>query len=253
VNRTERLHGELDEAWLAATREETMANLKRRKVGEVAGIPVVEDESVPEGTVVLAEVETATAREELTELAELYLEADIKEKAAKQQKELLRGPIMELISEVVRDEVPLATKVVPADKAEVDDVYGGDVRAWLAMHHPEWTLLNATTDGETFTLEIQENDSLVKFEFAVGDYKFGRTTSTSAPTIDAGALREDEQFQALGAEDVVVEHTIYELDEKAATRFMVANPESATVFARHTTPGKVSARLLPFSQLKEDA
>src|SRR5574340_487165 len=45
------------------------------------------------------------AKDELLELAATYLEADRQEKEAAEQKKLLRGPIMELISEVVRDEI----------------------------------------------------------------------------------------------------------------------------------------------------
>jgi hypothetical protein len=196
-----------------------------------------------------------SAKEELVELSSMYLEADRQEKEGKERKALLRGPILDLMSEAVRDEIPLATKTVDLPKEEIDTVFGGDVRKWLALKYPEWQLMNVEVLVETnyLRLTIQEDDALVKYEFSVDGQKFGRTVQHSAPSVDAEALRDDEEFSALPAEDVVVEVKTYELDEKAAARFLSAHPESAPIFARHTRPGAVTAKLLPFKPMKEDA
>jgi len=202
-----------------------------------------------------ADEPAVTAKEELLELSSMYREADEKEKAAKKQKEALRGPIMDLISEAVRDEVPLATKVVTVPQDDINLAYDGDIRKWAALKYPEWTVENIVPepDGLNYSITIRENDALVKYEFSVDGYKFGRTVQHGSPTVDAEGLHGDEEFSALGAEDVVQEVVIYELDESKAARFLASHPESAAVFARHTRPGAVTAKLLPFKAMKEDA
>jgi hypothetical protein len=197
--------------------------------------------------------ELMTARQELEELAEAYLEADKAEKEAKSSKDLLRGPILELISEVVRDEVPLAEKKVTVPRVEVDDPHGGDIRAWALMNYPAWTVESVEATDEAYTVTLRESDELARFEFVVDGFKWGRTVAHYDPQLDVDALREDPDFQALdGAEYVIVEKTYYELDDKAAAALLKREPASAVVFARHTTPGRVQPRLLPFSRVEEE-
>jgi hypothetical protein len=202
------------------------------------------------------EQEALSAKGELAELSRAYLEADREEKAAKAQKEVLRGPIMELISEVVREEVPLATKTVAIPRGEMHSAFEGDVRKWAALRYPEWTVESVTVNEAAYEVSLQESDQLARYEFEVDGFKFGRTVSKAAPEVDADALREDPDFVELGAaaEDLIVETTTYDLDGKKASRFLLANPESGPVFSRHTRPGQVSARLLPFTAItREDA
>src|SRR5574340_981215 len=192
------------------------------------------------------------AKDELLELAATYLEADRQEKEAAEQKKLLRGPIMELISEVVRDEIPLSRKTLRVDRAEMDEVFEGDARKWASLKYPEWRVTGVTADESEYVIDLEEDPDLVKYEFEVEGYKFGRTRQQSAPVIDVEGLRADEDFVALGAENVVVEVVTYDIDEKAAERLLLARPESAPVFSRHTQPGRVSAKLLPFTKTTEE-
>jgi len=198
------------------------------------------------------EVEWMSAKAELVELARAYLAEDVAEKGAKDRKALMREPIMELISEVVREEVPLARKTLNIPREEIDGPFGGDIRLWLQMKFPEWTIDSVVTTQKAYEIEIAENDALVKYEFEVDGYKFGRTITRSSPVFDGDGLHEDPEFLGLGAEDILVETTIYELDERRASRYLAENPDSAPIFARHTQPGKVAAKLLPFQPLKEE-
>lgn len=193
-----------------------------------------------------------TAREELHELAAAYLEADRAEKEAKASKDLLRGPVLELMSEVVREEVPLAEKKVRVARREVDDPHGGDIREWARLNWPSWTVEQVEATEDEYVVTLRESDELARFEFVVDGYKWGRTVVNYDPQLDVDALRADPDFQALGAENVIVERTYYELDDKAATKLLRDKPESAIVFARYTTPGKVASKFLPFSKAEEE-
>src|SRR5438132_29991 len=195
------------------------------------------------------------AREELVELARMYLEADRSEKEAKDTKSVLRGPIMELITEVVCEEVPLSRKVARVPREEIDRAFGGDVRAWAALKYPEWDVTGVAVlaEADEYGVSLAESPELTKYEFSVDGHKFGRTVSHGAPVVDVEALRADEQFLALGAEEVIREVTVYELDAKAAATLLLSPPESGVVFSRHTQPGRVTPKLLPFTAMKEDA
>jgi hypothetical protein len=207
------------------------------------------DALAPEGS-----DEQMSAKDELIDLARIYLAAYQAEKEAKTRKDQLRGPLMELISEVVREEVPLAVKTVKVPREELDQAFSGDARAWAALKYPEWEVTGFGVDNadpENYAIAIQESDALAKYEFEVDGYKFGRTTAQSAPQIDIDGLRTDPEFEALGAEDVIVEETVYSLDERAASAFLLSHPESGVVFSRYTKPGEVTAKFLPFKKMKE--
>ena len=184
--------------------------------------------------------EELTAFEELAELAEAYRQADEAEKAEKKLKEQLYPAIMELITDVVKETIPLAQK-----KVKWDDPERREVDSWLEIHHPGWRFVESVSTDEIL---IEEDPELMKFEFDVEGYKFGRTVSHGAPSFDIKGFIDNEPE----LEDLVEETITYSLDEKKAASYLAEHPDSQTVFERYTVPGKVTPKLLPIRPIKEE-
>ena len=80
--------------------------------------------------------ETITAQDELREVAEIYREADEQEKEAADVKKSARGPLLDLMSEVVREEVTLQQR---NEEVEVDEDF--DVETWRKRNFPTWNVV----------------------------------------------------------------------------------------------------------------
>lgn len=208
----------------------------------------------------VVEVEELTAREELEEFAAEYHAADIQEKGAKSSKEVLRPALLELMTEVVRDEVPLARRneIVTDEELERAD---GDYEKWVARNFPEWTLVGLQAEEGQATITLEETDYLKKFEFQVGGFKFGRTMKMTGGNFRAQeflaevALREDIKRPVLGELLATVKSeivTVYTFDEKAAQKLMAERPETVAIFQEYIDPGKAQVSLLPIRAIKEE-
>lgn len=200
-----------------------------------------------------------SAREELEQVAREYQTNDAQEKSAKKEKENLRPALLDLMSEVVRDEIPLArrTEVVKDEELERSQ---GDFETWRARNFPEWTIVGVEPKKGEATVVLEENDALKKFEFQSGGFKFGRTFKMvggdfrSKDFLDEVAKRDDIKRDVLGQLLKTVKTevvTTYEFDEKAATALMEAHPETVAIFQEYTDPGKPQVSLLPISVVKE--
>lgn len=200
-----------------------------------------------------------SAREELEEFAQDYASADRQEKDWKKTKESLRGPFLDLMSEVVRNEVLLARRNETVSNAELERV-GGDYEIWRARNFPEWTIVGIAPEAEGATVTLEENDALKKFEFTVGGFKFGRTFKMvgsefrAEAFLDEVAKRDDikrpllHDLLATVKSEVV---TVYTFDEKAAEKLMGEHPETVAIFQEYIDPGKPQVALLPITAVKE--
>lgn len=193
-----------------------------------------------------------TARQELEELSELYRVADEKEKEAAEVKKELRPAIMSLISEVVRDEVPLARKTVKLSIQEFADDFSNDPEVWRKRLWPAWNIVGMSGDDKNVIFEIEENDAFVKFEFFVNGYKFGRTVATKPVSIDLDKLLTDPKAEEYGISEIVDEIVTYKLNEERASRFFHQHPDSKKLFDKYVVPGELSPRLLQFTPQEEE-
>lgn len=208
-----------------------------------------------------------TARQELDEIATLLHEADIAEKEAKERKSGLRPAFFALISEVVREEIPLARK-----KERVDDPMT-DLEEWRAFNHPTWRIVGIEPDANGYDVTLEENEDLVKFEFEVGGYKFGRTIRMEGRDFKAEgfhaelqkarlAQKTNKDHPLLDLSDEVLNHLevvvtkkmvpTFEVDEKKATEIMAEYPETMTFFQKYLFPGTPNPALMPIKQTKTE-
>lgn len=210
----------------------------------------------------MSDEQEMTARDELEEIAEFLHSADTDEKEAKAAKEKLRPIFFDLISEVVREEIPLARKTVRVDDPNMDP------KDWVAFNEPTMRIVAIQPDKDGWEATLEENESLVKFEFEVGGYKFGRTIRMEGKDFKAEALYEalrsdDEEDLAIfdGIEDEVIdklgevvqerEVVIYEVNENLAMKVMTEHPETMAVFQRFMFPGTPKPALMPIKAVKE--
>lgn len=202
--------------------------------------------------------EEATAREELEEIAALLHAADLKEKEGKEEKELIRPAFFELISEVVREEIPLARKV---ETIEMDENF--DPEKWRAFNYPAWRIvaIEASEDG-TATITLEENEGLVKFEFEVGGYKFGRQIrmegkdfkseafykKVHAAKLDGVSREAREALAKVVTKEMV---PVYTVDEDEALRVMTEYPDTVALFQQFMFPGTPKPALMPIKKVKD--
>lgn len=212
--------------------------------------------------------EELSAREELEEIAAFLHDADIEEKEAKARKEKIRPAFFALISEVVRDEIPLARKTVRVDDPNIDP------EEWRAFNEPAWRIVAINPDADGFDLTLEENEDLVKFEFEVGGFKFGRTIRMEGKDFKAEAFYEAiakarlnqnmgkhddpllEMFDndVLNHLEVVVSKKqvpVYEVDEDKALELMTEYPETVAFFQQFMFPGTPKPALMPIKKSKE--
>jgi len=201
-----------------------------------------------------------SAREELELLAQSYQVADVQEKGAKKEKETLRGPFLDLMSEVVRDEIPLG-RVNETVTDEELAAYGGDFENWRARNFPEWTIVGVAHEEGRAIVTLEENDAFKKFEFSVGGFKFGRTFKMVDSNFEAERYaNEVPKLDDIPRDvlkkliDCVTSKTIvtYALDETKAEEVMADHPETLRIFQEYLDPGKPQVALLPIRKVKED-
>lgn len=199
-----------------------------------------------------------TAREELEEVAALLHDADIQEKEAKEMKEQIRPAFFDLISEVVREEIPLARKV---ETVEMDDNF--DPEKWREFNYPAWRIIaiEANQDG-TATITLEENENLVKFEFEVGGYKFGRQirmegkdfkseafyAKVHAAKLDGVSREAREALAKVVTKEMV---PVYSVDEDEALRVMTEYPDTVALFQQFMFPGTPKPALMPIKKVKD--
>lgn len=195
--------------------------------------------------------------DELYEVADAIRLADQAEKKGKAQKEGLRGAYFALISEIIRNEVPLATQTVVVEG-------DFDLDSWRAREYPEWRVVGVDNSPEGTVITLEENEDFKKFEFVYGGYKFGRQIRFKGAGFDAEAfytavsdgLSGDEETDELGLEllSCVTLQLVptYELDEAKAMKIMADHPETVTLFQEHTNPGTPEPALLPIRVAKEE-
>lgn len=205
-----------------------------------------------------------TAREELYEIAEVLREASENEKKFKALKEEVRAPFFELISEIVREEIPLARQTVDV---EVDNNF--DPQVWRAQNYPEWRIvaLNQEQPG-VMQITLEENEAFKKYTFIHNGFRYGRTTRMEGAGFDAEGFAKEVEVQEGQAEwndqrpsgmvealascvktEVV---TTYTLDEAKAMKVMAEYPETVALFQQFTNPGTPKPALLPIKMAKEE-
>lgn len=205
-----------------------------------------------------------STRDELYELAKTYGKADAEEKDAKKAKERTKGPMLELMTAVVREEIPLAreTVIVTDDDAVL---FEWDWRKWCERHYPEWRVVNIEpAEGQT-SITIEENEALKKFEFVVDGKKYGRIVAMVESEFFAEefykTISEDEEAIVIESDEAaeaalrcinVNTITTYTLDEEAAEAAIADYPELVPVFQRFSTLGKPQVRLIPIKVVKEE-
>lgn len=207
----------------------------------------------------MSEHEEVSAKDELIEIAEALQEADRMEKEGKLAKENVRGPFFELISEVVREEVPLQRQTVTVEpNAEFE------VEEWRAKEYPEWRVIaiNGSADGMEIILE--EDERYKKYEFNHNGFRFGRTIRMEGKGFEAEdfynevneGLGGDSEGDELGLEllSCVTKQEVitYSVDEKKLAKLMAENPEVVPFVQKFINPGVPTPALLPIKKAKEE-
>lgn len=203
-----------------------------------------------------------TAKEELFELAEVLHDADKMEKTGKAAKEQIKPAFFELISEVVRDEIPLARQTV-----EVETTEEFDAQEWRARNYPEWRIVAIDAHPEGLTVTLEENEAFKKYEFTHDGFRYGRQIRMKDGGFDAEGFAQrlrditDEELgeveqQAIRAalQDCVSAEiiTVYSVDEKALLKVMNEWPETVALIQEYTVPGRPEVALLPIKAAKEE-
>lgn len=209
--------------------------------------------------------EELSAREELEEIAALLHDADIQEKEGKAMKEQIRPAFFDLISEVVREEIPLARRIERVDDPNVDP------EEWRAFNFPAWRIAAIQPDENGYDVTLEENEGLVKFEFEVGGYKFGRTIRMEGRDFKAESFHEElrrarlaqkknDEHPLLELGDEVLNHLevvvtkemvpTYKVDEDKAVEIMADYPETVALFQKYMFPGTPKPALMPIKQAK---
>lgn len=200
-----------------------------------------------------------SAKEELIEIAEALQEADRMEKEGKLAKENVRGPFFELISEVVREEVPLQRQTV-----EVEPDENFEIEEWRAKEYPEWRVVAIDGHPEGMSILLEEDERYKKYEFVHNGWRFGRTTRMEGKGFEAedffnevsDGLGGDSEGDELGLEllSCVTKHEVvtYEVNEKKLTKLMAENPEIVPFVQKFINPGIPKPALLPIKEAKEE-
>lgn len=194
--------------------------------------------------------EEVSAREELYEVAVSYHQADVEEKSAKSIKEDLRGPFMSLMTEVVREEVPLARKTIRVSSYTLNQWYDNDYRLWQQRNYPTWSIDSIDPDEDGASVTLVENPDLKKFEFVHGGYKFGRTVDMGSPVFDVERFYEEQPE----LRDLVEVETVqvYTLKETKASALMAEKPEVKEIFQEYVEPGKPKLKFLAIRAVQEE-
>lgn len=195
------------------------------------------------------------ARDELYELADALHDADKMEKTGKAAKDQLRGPFFELISEVVRNEIPLARQTV-----EVEINEGFDIDKWRALNYPQWRIVGIDQDSsDTMQITLEENEAFKKFEFTHNGFRYGRQIRMKGGGFDAeGFVKMTNSIEDDGVAETLLscidEETVivYSLDEAKAVSIMTKHPELTALFQEYTLPGVPEVAYLPIKAAKEE-
>jgi len=185
-----------------------------------------------------------TAREELYEIARQLEWCDQEEKHYKELKEKVRPAFLDLITEVVVDEIPLATKVV-----QVDNDTKGELESWRLANYPDWLITDTVQNDDGWDVVLEEDPKLKKFEFVVDGKKFGRTVATPTPSFDAERFWEAEEDLR---DDLIETVTVYKLNETKAAKLMAEKPEMKDIFEKYIKRSAPSVRLLPIRPVEEE-
>jgi hypothetical protein len=195
-------------------------------------------------------------RDELYELAELYHEADIQEKGGKAEKAIYREPLLSLMTDIVREEVPLARQTIKVANASLER-YGFDYRAWCQDQYPTWTVVEVEgAPADITAITIEENPDLKKYEFVHDGFKFGRTVQMSAPSFDAerfyNDFKKDSSWKHLTDCVEVETITVYKFNETKASAVMAEYPKVKDIFQEYIEGGKPTIKLLPITAIQEE-
>ena len=230
-----------------------MARFKEKKALATVTSNLVDPEALEEAFALGGD--ELSPREELYEIAEIYGEADVQEKSAKATKDRVKGPMLELMSEVVREEIPLARQVIEVENDEASR-YDYDYEKWCAAQYPEWRVVGLLPSEGKADVTIEERDDLKKFEFVVNGKKYGRTVAMVGADFDAEGLYEYEDGSKAAelAREAVTrrEVIVYEFDEKKAQAIMAEFPETLAIFEEFTSIGVPQVRMIPIKEIKEE-
>lgn len=200
-----------------------------------------------------------SARDELNEIAEALQEADRMEKEGKLAKDQVKPAFFELISEVVREEVPLQRQIV-----NVEPEADFDIEEWRAKNFPEWRVVAINGGPEGMEIILEENESFKKFEFVHNGFRFGRTIRMEGKGFEAEdfyneineALSGDEETDALALELLSCvereEIVTWSVDEKKLEKLMAENSEVVPLIMKYLNPGVPKPALLPIKKAKEE-
>ncbi len=213
----------------------------------------------------MAEAAQLTAREELEEIAAVLREADETEKEAKKLKDEVRGPFFDLISEVVREEVPLAREIVTVELHDSSDAFNSET--WRRYNYPLHNIvaIQPESDGEgaatRMVVTLEESDQYKKYEFVADGYKFGRSIRMEGKGFEAESFISEIKARKLPAalkkkllalvKEEVVTVTNYLVDEAGITALMAEDPSTVAVFQEFINPGTPKAALIPIKAVKE--
>lgn len=198
----------------------------------------------------------------LDTLARDYREWDTQEKQAKKEKETLRGPFMAAMTAQVMQERKPQKEIVTVTADEVEP--HGDIRSWASFHYPGHIAVNLAFDGKAWTVILEENLELTKYEFELDGYKFGRSVSMIGAEFKVKDF--DEWLNSMEAEEAYSEETLdalancviekqvvtYDFDEKRARELLAKNPELQSVFSRFSYQGKPQVKFLPVTKAKTE-
>jgi hypothetical protein len=209
--------------------------------------------------------DTSADEELLTELLdEITAELntyDQYDKEIKENKPTARDKFFELLTFKVRIENALATETVSFSVESVGDSMDA-VEAAILRDYPEYEMLNITRDEDDWTVELQENPSVIKTGYVnrtLGK-AFGRTYAVVGASFDVAKFVNEHPELAAKCVSFTQMFTYapgewegdgeampvsYKLDEKLATKLMADDPDNVAVFQQYTKPGKVQMRLLP--------
>jgi len=208
-------------------------------------------------------LELEQARQHLYDLSEEYGNADVTEKAAKKVKEENKPLMLGLMTEIVREEIPLATELVTVTDAEAAR-FDFEWKDWCAVNYPGWRVSAlAPEEGQT-VVTIEEDETFKKFEFVYEGKKYGRTVAMVGAEFDAAGflawLEEysedagiseeafDAAFNSVELETVIK----FTLDESAAEKVIADYPELLPIYQQHSSPGTPQVRLIPIKTVKEE-